>query len=51
MTVNYDISVNIRSIIAFLLKGVLGERTSGGNAYHDRKATMNPSHENKKTLP
>jgi hypothetical protein len=30
---------------------IFGKLTSGGNAYHDRKATMNPNHEKKKTLP
>lgn len=25
--------------------------TSGGKAYHDKKATMNPTHEKKKTRP
>ena len=25
--------------------------TRGGNAYHERKATMNPIHEKKKTRP
>lgn len=25
--------------------------TRGGNAYHERNATMNPSHENVKTRP
>lgn len=29
----------------------LGRRTRGGNAYHDRNATMNPSHEKVNTRP
>lgn len=49
--VNYNIFVNLGSIISLLLDGILGGITSGGKAYHDRNATMNPSHEKKKNLP
>lgn len=33
------------------IETIWGSPTNGGNAYHDRNATMNPSQEKKNTRP
>lgn len=43
--------VSILVCPARIIKNYNGELTNGGNEYHERNATMNPSHEKKKVLP